>query len=531
MSKKKMEEENNTSEDDNVVLVDADDSQDDKLQTLGSIFDDDMVETYYDAEGRQRWRCKWCDKTFAALNATKAIRHLNKIAKDIRPCLAAIDTAHKERYAEFMKASEVKRNRVRQSQEYIDLSIDSHNIQTAAILDERRSVTSSTITTKRSKITNDSFSSSISNSCFTPSNKEIQFNRQTGSNSLLSTATGSSSQQHQDTKDKKSYFQQKIVDVPNPTVESKLTMAIADMIHSLGLPFSLASDPKFLKVLKLAKASSSQYVPPNRNQVSGELLDLNYKQNQKNNLALLSQDVGVFGLTYFGDGATVKKTPFVNILASGPHLPVAVLDIVDTSFQCEEGKKKDAKFIASLFRPHIDAIEANYPDSTDVLFFDGASNVQLAGSVIGAKYSRTMTLHGSEHVISLFFNDIFGFPQFKALYRIARRAYRVFGSGSMHAPYAIFQKYSKLHNGGKNIGLMRAAGTRMAGAAIVMMRFIRLKKALISTVTSAEFQNLKVKKYFVSYIACTILIVTNCMMKRLLLLCPNLSTATICGTI
>ena len=39
---------------------------------------------------------------------------------------------------------------------------------------------------------------------------------------------------------------------------------------------------------------------------------------------------------------------------------------------------------------------------------------------------------------------------------------------------------------------MRAAGTRMAGAAIVMMRFMRLRNALISTVASAEFKKLKV---------------------------------------
>jgi hypothetical protein len=150
-----------------------------------------------------------------------------------------------------------------------------------------------------------------------------------------------------------------------------------------------------------------------------------------------------------------------------------------------------------------------YPDSTDVLFFDGASNVQLAGSVIEAKYPRAMTLHGAEHVISLFFSDVFNFPQFKALYSIARRAYRVFGSGAMHAPYAIFQKYSKMNNEGKNIGLMKAAGTRMAGAVIVIMHFIRLKHALISTVTSAEFKKLKVKQhvliaYYYKKIVCTI---------------------------
>ena len=49
------------------------------------------------------------------------------------------------------------------------------------------------------------------------------------------------------------FIQLKLTDEPNPTAESKLTMAIADMIHSLGLSFSLASDRKFRQVLTLAR--------------------------------------------------------------------------------------------------------------------------------------------------------------------------------------------------------------------------------------------------------------------------------------
>ncbi len=45
-------------------------------------------------------------------------------------------------------------------------------------------------------------------------------------------------------------------------------------------------------------------------------------------------------------------------------------------------------------------------DNTDVFFFDGASNVQKAGLVLEQKYPRAHTLHGAEHVISLFFSDI-----------------------------------------------------------------------------------------------------------------------------
>ena len=71
----------------------------------------------------------------------------------------------------------------------------------------------------------------------------------------------------------------KFADLPNPTAESNLTMAVADLIHSLGLPFSRSSDPKFRLLLKIAKAVPSTYTPPSRNQVlAGKLLELNYDQ-------------------------------------------------------------------------------------------------------------------------------------------------------------------------------------------------------------------------------------------------------------
>jgi len=60
----------------------------------------------------------------------------------------------------------------------------------------------------------------------------------------------------------------------------------------------------------------------------------------------------------------------------------------------------------------------------------------------------------------------------------------------MHGPYAIFQKYSKHHNGGMAIGMIRAADTRMGGHVISLMRLLRLQDALRNTVTSVEFINM-----------------------------------------
>jgi len=58
----------------------------------------------------------------------------------------------------------------------------------------------------------------------------------------------------------------------------------------------------------------------------------------------------------------------------------------------------------------------------------------------------------------------------------------------MHSLYATFSNYSKDHNDGKPIGLIRAADTRMAGHFIALLRMLRLKAALISAVSSAKFK-------------------------------------------
>ena len=90
-------------------------------------------------------------------------------------------------------------------------------------------------------------------------------------------------------------------------------MVIADLIHSCGLPFSLASHHKFQRVLTLAKAVSKNYVPPGRNKAGGELLDLNYEvYKTKMTDMLKKEEANTYGITFFGDGATVKKSPMIN---------------------------------------------------------------------------------------------------------------------------------------------------------------------------------------------------------------------------
>jgi hypothetical protein len=398
---------------------------------------DPNVERYTTEDSKQRWKCRFCKKDFA-WNATKILKHFAGVARgDIKLC-ANIPTKYKIEYANVYSLKEEATKQQELQTTIMKESMELDNNAIAAMYDDRK---------KKAK------------------------------SSSLSAATAPSL---------KTYHQLKMTD-EDPDLESRLSAAIATFIHCCGLPFSIANHPQFLKVLSLAKRVGTKYTPPDRKVISGILLDLAYDNLQEKQKHELLKEVKQFGLSLYGDGATIHKMPLMNLLASGVHQNVAVLDIIDATSYIDNGGKKDAEYIASLFQPYIEMFEIESPNSVDYLSFDGAGNVQLAGKILAAKYPRIIVTHGAEHVISLFFQDCFKLPLLSTLHKLERKIYAFFGSGARHGPYAMFQKNCRLLYK-QVIGLFRPSGTRMAGNAIALMRAYRLKDAIIATVRSAEFQ-------------------------------------------
>ena len=94
--------------------------------------------------------------------------------------------------------------------------------------------------------------------------------------------------------------------------------------------------------------------------MSTDLLDCSYKQRLTDYHYQLRKDAGRFGISMYGDGATVMKMPLINIMASGVHQQSAVLDIVDTLKHMAKGGQKDAVYIAKLFEPHIQSLDPDH---------------------------------------------------------------------------------------------------------------------------------------------------------------------------
>lgn len=225
--------------------------------------------------------------------------------------------------------------------------------------------------------------------------------------------------------------------------ESQLIAAIADMIYSQGLPFTLADSYHLRRVITCSKGVTKDFKSPNRNAISGPILQVTYDKKMEELVAQLTKQKEYFGLGFYGDGATIRKIPFMNVMACGAFESAAVLDIHDCSKHLSTGKKKDAAYIANdLFVPWIKKIDPG-GRNTDIVFFDGASNVQKAGEVLAGHFPRISVVHGAEHVVSLFFKDVAALPPMKTLIRVYKQAYRVFGTCAMHAPYTIFAKQGK----------------------------------------------------------------------------------------
>jgi hypothetical protein len=137
-----------------------------------------------------------------------AICHLNTIPKqDIKLCKATSDLSYVQVYKSLLEQLHKKRGRLKDKYTAIGNQIESHNSMVASLLEKQSS-------DKKLKKA--------------PSTGGILFR-------IPSDVTTSISSLNNQNNDK--YIQKVLYNVPNPNADSKLTMAIANFVHSCGLPF------------------------------------------------------------------------------------------------------------------------------------------------------------------------------------------------------------------------------------------------------------------------------------------------------
>ena len=115
---------------------------------------------------------------------------------------------------------------------------------------------------------------------------------------------------------------------------------------------------------------------------------------------MIRKETEIFGLLFLGYGATISRCPFLNILDSAKNIPVSVLEIVDCRVHLDNENKKDRTFICNQFLDHMKEID---PAKTlsDIVMFDGASNVKIVGRLLKVHYPKLTVMRGVEHTVSV----------------------------------------------------------------------------------------------------------------------------------
>ena len=345
-------------------------------------------------DGVAGWMCKWCGKPFKRKHGTRVLWHLLKIkGQGIAVCLAIIPQDYITLYQELYNRNVGRAHARVQFKADNEAFVVDRQQDAVASMTAKCAAKASGCAHSSSRRTSNSLGFELSASKkrrvrlgFQP-DKVAQSSIETAVNRLVQT------------------------DI-NAVNNTSLEMAIADFFHCEAVPDRAADSTRFRLVIKLAMLASPDFAVPGRKKVGGPLLDLNYKSIQRANKKTLLSDAATFGLVLMGDGATIHRMPLINCLAMCGDCPPVVLSINDCTEHLQQGGKKDAPYIASLFETHLLVLDEQ-KTLVDLFYFDGASNVQKAGRLLSVKYPRAVCLHGSEHVVSLFFSDLAKMRPFK----------------------------------------------------------------------------------------------------------------------
>ena len=243
-----------------------------------SVWDFEKVKRIGGPEPKTRkWQCGWCGLKLSSWNATKALAHVTKASgnNDVKACTGTIP---KETLARFRSFRFVKKASatVKRQREDAMTDVVSENQQSLSVM--------------------------VQNSQTRTSQSCDGIDMTGGGNGVAAS---------------------------NAT---KLTAAIAEFVFCKGLPFSVAEGEHFLRIIHLSRLVAPSYRPPTRKSISNELLDYSYENRLEKYVRNLEVDSDLYGLSLFGDGATVHGMPLMNILAAGVGEPSAVLAIVDCTY-------------------------------------------------------------------------------------------------------------------------------------------------------------------------------------------------------
>lgn len=350
--------------------------------TFELVWDSDMILRFQDADGNKRWKCRHCGHDWSGQNHTKALGHVTGYVKDMKACSAVIPAPYRTAYLKIYKDMMAKKW-IRRS------NFDKLNFELTATEDGISDTYSGKKDRKRPP---EELASPVINLMHSP---------MTDSKSTACTPSSSFSKQLKSAN--KATFQTTLAGASGQTskeVQRRADISVAHWILANNRPHNTAEDPLFARMLKHVQQCGPTYKPPNRNEIGGALLDSTFDTYYEEEFKKLMDEIEIYGVTLYGDGATVHGWPLINILASSPNNSSFVADVIDCTGHQQVGGKKDAKFIAMEMLKYMMKLDPRKQFISQIVF-DGASNVQKAGQIMAQHYPRAEVNHGVEHVVAL----------------------------------------------------------------------------------------------------------------------------------
>ena len=134
--------------------------------------------------------------------------------------------------------------------------------------------------------------------------------------------------------------------------ETRLTVAITDLIISEGISSNLSQKPRFKKVLNLAINVSKSYQPPNRNMISKYLLDVIHDHTMERSLSSVKK-IRPFWIMIFRWRCHYFQNSTIEHIGFRKNPPVAVSEIFNFQGHLVDGGEKDGSFICTWFLEKI----------------------------------------------------------------------------------------------------------------------------------------------------------------------------------
>ena len=293
-------------------------------RTIKTVWEPGKIVKSYDSAGKEIWTCGHCNMVFKHHNHTKALSHClggpniqrcKKMPVEWRNIYSTIRgekakrKVQKESAAAGIIAEIEERERVAMDFLGVARTADQTGYQDSPLRPQSVQESLSTISTKRGG--DAAMHSFRSESAFA--------------------------------KKKKNYHQLTLVSNASNNMKNsvlELNTAIAHFLVANSLPFSLAEDPLLKRMLVLSRNVNCAYEPPSRYQISGKYLTSIHDSYRKEGIERLVGGGPTFGISIFGDGATIRRIPLINMLGSNPDAPSIMLDVVDCSQHMSDGGRR-----------------------------------------------------------------------------------------------------------------------------------------------------------------------------------------------